>query len=178
MPTNLYGPGDNYSSDNSHVMASLLKKFILAKRNNIKEITCWGTGRPLREFLHVNDLAKACIHALEKWNPDDYHSPLDNYGEKLLYLNVGSGEEVSIRSLVKKIALLTNFDGKIIWDKNKPDGTFRKNLDTSRFKSIGWEPKINLDEGISMEINNIENALNNKSDKGKSLKTFLILICN
>ena len=74
--------------------------------------------------------------------------------------------------MVKKIALLTNFDGKIIWDKNKPDGTFRKNLDTSRFKSIGWEPKINLDEGISMEINNIENALNNKSDKGKSLKNF------
>ena len=172
MPTNLYGPGDNYSSDNSHVMASLLKKFIMAKRNGIREVTCWGTGNPLREFLHVDDLSKACIHALEKWNPNDDLSPIDKYGEKLLYLNVGSGQEVSIKGLAKKIAKLTNFEGKIIWDKNKPDGTFRKNLDTSRFKSIGWEPKINLDEGISMEIKNIEDALNNKSDKGKSLKNF------
>ena len=172
MPTNLYGPGDNYSSDNSHVMASLLKKFIMAKRNGTKEVTCWGTGKPLREFLHVDDLGKACVHALEKWNPNDKHSPIDKYGEKLLYLNVGSGQEISIKSLAKKIAKLINFEGKIIWDKNKPDGTFRKKLDISRFKSMGWEPKINLDKGISMEIKNIEEALNNRSDKGKSLKNF------
>ena len=172
MPTNLYGPGDNYSSEKSHVMASLLKKFIMAKRNGIKEVTCWGTGNPLREFLHVDDLGKACIHALEKWNPNDDHSPIDKNGEKLLYLNVGSGQEVSIKNLANKISKLTNFKGEIIWDKNKPDGTFKKNLDISRFKSIGWEPKINLDEGIYDEIKNIENALNNKSDKGKSLKNF------
>jgi len=122
--------------------------------------------------MHVDDLGKACIHALEKWNPNDKNSPIDKYGEKLLYLNVGSGQEISIKNLAKKIAKLTNFQGKIIWDKNKPDGTFRKNLDISRFKSIGWEPKINLDEGISMEIKNIEDALNNKSNKDESLKNF------
>ena len=95
MPTNLYGPGDNYHSKNSHVLAALLKKFILAKKNNSKNVTCWGSGKPLREFLHVDDFALACIYVLEKWNPDDNYAPKNN-DEKLYYLNVGSGEEISI----------------------------------------------------------------------------------
>ena len=173
MPTNLYGPGDNYCSQNSHVMAALIKKFILAKRNKSEKIICWGTGNPLREFLHVDDLGNACISALEKWNPDDDNAPKDNKGEKLCYLNVGSGEEISIKDLTVKISHLTDFQGSIFWDHEKPDGTFRKVLDNSKLKFTGWEPKIKLDDGIKQVIKNIEYALNDKSDRGKSLRNFL-----
>ena len=172
MPTNLYGPGDNYSDEGSHVMASLIKKFILAKRNNSPEVICWGTGNPLREFLHVEDLGFACIDALEKWNPDYKYAPQDKNGEKLFYLNVGSNEEISIKDLSLKIAALIKYKGRIIWDKSKPDGTFRKNIDSSRIKSIGWEPKINLTTGITKVIKEIEKSLDDKNDKGKSLKNF------
>ena len=173
MPTNLYGPGDNYDSENSHVIASLLKKFILAKRNNLKEVVCWGTGNPLREFLHVNDLASACIHALERWDPNNENAPKDIFGEKLLYLNVGSGEEISIKDLAEKIALLTKYDGNILWDNEKPDGTFRKNLDLSRINSIGWEAKINLNDGLKETIKIINNSLKDKFDKSENLKNFI-----
>ena len=172
MPTNLYGPGDNYHSEESHVLASLIKKFVLAKRSNFEEVSCWGSGKPLREFLHVDDLADACLHVLEQWNPDDPRSPKDKNGNDLYYLNVGSGEEISIRDLAKQIAKLTNYQGKIIWDKSKPDGTFRKKLDSSRLKSIGWSSKIDLNSGIKSTIEEVQLALNNKLDKGKSLKNF------
>ncbi len=172
MPTNLYGPGDNYCSRNSHVMAALIKKFILAKHNKSQKVMCWGTGNPMREFLHVDDLGNACISALEKWNPDDDDAPKDNKGEKLFYLNVGSGEEISIKDLTNKIAFMTGFKGSIIWDRDKPDGTFRKVLDNSKFKFTGWEPKIKLEKGIKEVIKNIEYALNDKSDGGKSLRNF------
>tara|TARA_X000000950_G_C13918534_1_gene662205 strand:- start:5144 stop:6184 length:1041 start_codon:yes stop_codon:yes gene_type:complete len=173
MPTNLYGPGDNYSNEESHVMASLIKKFIIAKRNNFSEVICWGTGNPLREFLHVDDLGFACLKALERWNPDDRDAPKNDNKEKLFYLNVGSGKEISIKDLAIKIAQLTKYEGNIIWDKSKPDGTFRKIMDSTRIKSIGWEPKINLNNGIKQEIHEIEKALNDKSDKGRSIKNFL-----
>ena len=172
MPTNLYGPGDNYSNKDSHVMASLIKKFILAKRNNLKKVVCWGTGKPLREFLHVDDLANACIDVLEKWDPNKTNSPKNKNGENLLYLNVGSGEEISIKNLANKIALLTNYKGDIFWEENKPDGTFRKKLDSTRIKSLGWEPKIKMDDGIVQVIQNIEKSLNDESDRGKSLRNF------
>ena len=172
MPTNLYGPGDNYDIKNSHVMAALLKKFILAKRSNYKNVTCWGTGKPLREFLHVNDLGSACVHVLEKWNPDDCSAPRIEKNEKLFYLNVGSGEEISIKDLAEKIAFLTKYDGKINWDKTKPDGTYRKNLDISRIKSMGWEPKISLEKGIKKVISEIEDSLNDKKIFGNNLKNF------
>ena len=126
MPTNLYGPGDNYHTENSHVLAALLKKFILAKKNNSNFVTCWGSGNPLREFLHVDDFASACIHVLEKWNPDDKNAPKKNNNEKLYYLNVGSGEEISIKELAEKIAFYCKFEGKINWDQSKPDGTYKK----------------------------------------------------
>ncbi len=171
MPTNLYGPGDNYCDESSHVMAALLKKFILAKRNKFKNVKCWGTGKPLREFLHVDDLGDACVHVLEKWNPDYEDSPKYKNGEKLLYLNVGSGEEISIKNLAEKIASLTEYKGDIIWDNAKPDGTFRKNLDISRIKSLGWEPKITLTNGIKKLIEDINITLDDKSNNQK-LKNF------
>ncbi len=172
MPTNLYGPRDNYDSENSHVLAALLKKFIIAKKNQISKVYCWGSGKPIREFLHVDDLADACIHVLEKWDPDNPKAPRDKYGEKLYYLNVGSGEEVSIKRLANLIAKYTDFRGEILWDESKPDGTFRKNLDISRIKSLGWQPKSSLHFGIKKLIEEIEESLNNNSDNSPFLKNF------
>ncbi len=172
MPSNLYGQGDNYDSQSSHVMASLIKKFINAKRNRSNTITCWGSGNPLREFLHVDDLGASCIHVLEKWNPDHQTAPKDENGNRLFYLNVGSEEEISIKSLAKKIAVITNYQGDIIWDESKPDGTYRKNLDISRIKSLGWAPKIKIDQGIKKTIKEIETLIADESDSGRSLKNF------
>ena len=152
MPTNLYGPNDNYDLNNSHVLPALINKFVTAKENNYKEVTCWGTGSPLREFLYVDDLAECCIHALEKWKPKSDHSPLDSKGNDLYWLNVGSEFEISIKDLAMKIANLCKYDGNIVWDHSKPDGTPRKKLDTSKMRSLGWEAKTNLEEGIKMTI--------------------------
>ena len=172
MPTNLYGPKDNYESENSHVLAALLKKFVIAKKKQTSKVYCWGSGNPIREFLHVDDLADACIHVLEKWDPDDPKAPRDKHGQKLYYLNVGSGEEVSIKELANLIAKYTDFKGEILWDNSKPDGTFRKNLDISRIKSLGWQPKLSLKFGIEKLIKEIEESLNNKSDYSPFLKNF------
>ena len=172
MPTNLYGPGDNYDSENSHVLAALLKKFILANKDKSDTVTCWGTGKPLREFLHVDDLGAACVHVLEKWNPDDINAPRTKENEKLYYLNAGSGEEISIKHLAEKIAFYTKYKGQIIWDKNKPDGTYRKKLDISRIKSIGWEPKITLEKGIKNLIFDIKKCLNENNNNDIYLKNF------
>ncbi len=172
MPTNLYGPRDNYDSENSHVLAALLKKFIIAKKNQISKVYCWGSGKPIREFLHVDDLADACIHVLEKWDPDDPKAPRDKDGQKLYYLNVGSGEEVSIKKLANLIAKYTDFRGEILWDESKPDGTFRKNLDISRIKSLGWQPKLSLKFGIKKLIEEIEESINNNYDQTPFLKNF------
>ena len=172
MPTNLYGEGDNYDSESSHVMASLIKKFINANLNNHNIVKCWGSGNPLREFLHVDDLGAACVHVLEKWNPNNETAPKDDKGNSLFYLNVGSEEEISIKSLARKIAFISNFQGKIIWDTSKPDGTYRKNLDISRIKSLGWAPKIKIDEGIKKTIKQIETLIADEDDLGSSLKNF------
>ena len=155
MPTNLYGPGDNYHPENSHVMASLLMKFINAKRNSLKKVTCWGTGSPLREFMHVDDLSKAVLFALEKWDPKDKHAPVDNRNKPLSYLNVGSGDEISIKDLASKIASYVNYEGEILWDSSKPDGTPRKRLDNEKIFSLGWRPTIKLDDGIKNTIKNL-----------------------
>ncbi len=152
MPTNLYGPGDNYHPLNSHVLPALLRKFIDAKKNKLKSVKCWGSGEPYREFLHVDDLAKACVFALEKWDPDDKSSPKDIYGNPLNFLNVGTGIDLSIKDLASKIAQKVGYKGLIEWDKSKPDGTPKKLLDISRIKSLGWTPSISLDDGISKTI--------------------------
>lgn len=153
MPTNLYGPNDNYHPTHSHVMASLIKKFIEAKKMSKSSVTCWGTGNPRREFMHVYDLGRAVLFALEYWSPEDKKSPRDEKGNILNHLNVGTGEDISIKSLANLIADIVNFKGEIIWDESKPDGTFQKKLNIEKIKSLGWEPTINLKEGILKTIN-------------------------
>ncbi len=154
MPTNLYGPGDNYHPNNSHVMASLIKKFCEASLNSYRSVTCWGTGSPLREFLHVNDLGEAVVFTLENWDPSSKNAPLDNSGVPLTFLNVGTGKDISIKDLSEKIAKYTGFKGEIIWDSTKPDGTPKKQLNCQRINDLGWSASISLDEGIKETISN------------------------
>ena len=152
MPTNLYGPGDNYHPRNSHVLPALIKKFSEASIKNDELVICWGSGKPMREFLHVDDLAKACIFSLENWSTFQNEAPCDIHGEKLNYLNVGTGKDISIIELANKIAKVCNFKGKIIWDKSKPDGTPKKLLDSSRLNKLGWNAEIELDNGIQSTL--------------------------
>ena len=156
MPTNLYGPNDNYHPLNSHVVPSLIRKFSIAKRDNLSSVTCWGSGLVCRELMHVDDLADAAIFCLENWFPSEIGAPKDNSGNPLSYLNVGTGKDISIRELAKKIADIVKFDGKVFWDKKMPDGTPRKVLDVSRLKKLGWESKIDLTSGLANTINGLD----------------------
>jgi GDP-L-fucose synthase len=140
MPTNLYGPGDNYHPTNSHVMAALIRRFHEAVASNAPSVTCWGTGTPLREFLHVDDLGAACVFALESWSPR-----LD----QLQYLNVGTGIDFSIKELAYLVAKIVGYEGDIQWDSSKPDGTPKKQLDVSKLGVMGWHAAIPLVEGLS-----------------------------
>jgi GDP-L-fucose synthase len=135
MPTNLYGPGDNYDLKNSHVLPAMLRKFHEAKESNHSDVVLWGTGSPKREFLHVDDLANAVVYALE------------NKLDQSLY-NIGSAEEVSIKELASLIKNIVGFKGEIIWDNTKPDGTPRKLLDSTKMNKLGWNSRINLDYGV------------------------------
>ncbi len=157
MPTNLYGPNDNYHPTNSHVMASLIKKFTDAKKKSLDKVICWGTGKPRREFMHVDDLGKAVLFALENWSPVDKNAPKSESKNLLTYLNVGTGQDISIKELAEKIALFTGYKGEIIWDQSKPDGTPQKKLNIDKIKSIGWSPSITLDEGLKSTINLVMN---------------------
>jgi GDP-L-fucose synthase len=139
MPTNLYGPGDNFDLATSHVMPAFIRRFIEATETRAKKVTLWGSGSPLREFLHVDDLAKAVVLASEKYDSS-------------LHLNIGSGEDLSIKELAFKVANAAGFEGEIEWDSSRPDGTPRKVLDVSRIKALGWKPTITLDEGIASTI--------------------------
>ena len=125
----------------------------------MKSITCWGTGKPLREFLYADDLADACLFSLEKWNSNDADAPRDKFGNKLYWLNVGSNTEITIKNVVEKIAFYVGYQGQIEWDISKPDGTPRKILDTSRMRNLGWEPKIDLDLGIKLTIKSYQNEI-------------------
>jgi GDP-L-fucose synthase len=139
MPTNLYGPNDNFDLENSHVLPALIRKFVDGQKNNSKQVILWGTGNPLREFLHVDDLAKAIIVCLDKYDSSEH-------------INIGSGNEISINELANKISVAAGFKGEIVWDSTKPDGTPRKVLDITKVKSLGWEPLITLDEGIASTV--------------------------
>jgi GDP-L-fucose synthase len=143
MPTNLYGPGDNYHPTNSHVLPALIRRFHEAAEANTPSVTCWGTGTPLREFLHVDDLGDACVFALEHWSP----AP----GE-LTYLNVGTGVDLSIRELAEAVATASGYQGAIEWDSSKPDGTPKKQLDVSRMAALGWCAPIPLAEGLKSTV--------------------------
>ena len=148
MPTNLYGPGDNYISQNSHVLPALIKRFHHAKLNSLEYVTCWGSGLPRREFLHVDDLGDACVFALENWDPNSENAPKDKKGQPLELLNVGTGIDITIKELAEFIANETGYKGQIKWDTSKPDGTLKKLLNINSFKSLGWTAKTSLKEGI------------------------------
>ena len=163
MPTNLYGRGDNYTYGRSHVIPALIRRFWDAKQENHPNVTCWGTGEVKREFLFIDDLAEACITALEKWDPNDEYAPCDNNGNKLSWLNIGSNEEVSIKELAGKISKEIGFKGETIWDYSKPDGTPRKLLDSSKSKLIGWEAKTSLEEGLKKTINYFEKEIESRT---------------
>ena len=150
MPTNLYGPNDNYHPTNSHVIPALIRKFLDAKEKNIKTVSCWGSGNPLREFLYVDDLAEACIYTLEKWSPKVNNDNKNLTNEELCWINVGSDDELSIKELANLISKIIGYEGQIIWDKTKPDGTPRKKLDTTRLKKIGWHARTKLKIGIKL----------------------------
>jgi len=147
MPTNLYGPGDNYSYYSSHVLPALIRKFDEAKEKELKFVKCLGSGNPLREFLYVDDLADACIFVLENWFPSEKKND-----KNINWLNVGSGEEISIKSLAIKIAKVLEYEGEIKWDISKPDGTPRKKLNSSKINKLGWRAKTNLDSGLKKTI--------------------------
>ena len=160
MPTNLYGPGDNYHPQNSHVLPSLIRRFHEAKIKEKKEVFCWGTGSALREFLYVDDLGRSVLFALEEWDPNSPISPRYHDGSLLNLLNVGTGIDISIYDLAHKVAGIIGFKGKIKWDKSKPDGTPKKLLDVTRINEIGWKARVGLDEGITLTYQHYLNELN------------------
>jgi GDP-L-fucose synthase len=147
MPTNMYGPRDNFDLETSHVFPALINRYVTARRKCASEVTLWGTGAPKREFLHSTDLASAVLLAVEKYDSE-------------LHLNIGTGEDLSIKELSTKISQISGFKGGTKWDPSKPDGTPRKVLDVSRLRALGWEPKVSLDEGIRETIQYFESNYN------------------
>ena len=158
MPTNLYGPGDNYHPQNSHVLPALIRRFHEAAQAAATSVTCWGSGSPLREFLHVDDLGDACVFALERWSALAVDAPKDESGEALAFLNVGTGVDCTIKQLAEQVAAATGFVGEIQWDTSKPDGTPKKQLDVSRLKALGWSAQIPLDQGLPMALEDFKHA--------------------
>ena len=144
MPTNLYGPHDNFDSESSHVIPGLIRKFQAAKEADAASVDVWGSGTPLREFLYVDDLAEAVVFLLENLNAEKL------YGSGISHINIGSGAEITIRELAHLIRSVTGFKGRIHFDESKPDGTPRKFLDSSRLSAIGWQAKTSLEEGLKL----------------------------
>jgi GDP-L-fucose synthase len=143
MPTNLYGPNDNFDLENSHVLPALIRRFHEAKLNNLPDVTLWGTGTPLREFMHVDDMAAACIHLVETVDADTLYGRLG-----CTHVNIGTGSEISIGGLAKMVAEIVGYKGDIRWDSSKPDGTPRKLMDVSLLEKLGFRYSIKLEEGI------------------------------
>jgi GDP-L-fucose synthase len=146
MPTNLYGPGDNYHSENSHVIPGLLRRFHEAKQSAAPEVLIWGTGAPMREFLYVDDMAEACLHVMEL--SSEAYSRITQ--PMLSHVNIGTGEDLSIRDLATMIRDIVGYQGRISFDTSKPDGTPRKLMDVGRLHSLGWRARIGLREGLAL----------------------------
>ena len=153
MPTNLYGPGDNYHPENSHVLPALVRRFHEAKVNGASEVVCWGTGSPRREFLHVDDLAEACLHLMDVHNDAGW-------------VNVGTGEDVTIKELAETVARVVGYEGELVWDATKPDGTPRKLLDVSKMSALGWRATTPLEQGIEAVYVDFQHALEHEVLRG------------
>lgn len=153
MPTNLYGPGDNYHPENRHVLPALVRRFHEAKVNGASEVVCWGTGSPRREFLHVDDLAQACLHLMDVHNDAGW-------------VNVGTGEDVTIKELAETVARVVGYEGELVWDTTKPDGTPRKLLDVSKMTSLGWRATTPLERGIEAVYVDFQHALQHEALRG------------
>ncbi len=149
MPTNLYGPGDNYHKVNSHVVPALIRRFHEAKELQSESVTIWGSGSPRREFLYVDDMASACVHVMNM-NKNDFSKLIK---PMMSHINVGSGSDIEIKELALKIKKIVGFNGDIIFDKSKPDGTQRKMMDSSLISNLGWKPEISLSEGLLRAYN-------------------------
>ncbi len=145
MPTNLYGPNDNYHSTNSHVLPALIKRFHMAKENRAESVVCWGTGKPMREFLYVDDLADACVYLMNNYSGNET-------------VNVGTGKEISIMQLAELVANIVGYKGQIKWDTSKPDGTPRKLLDVTKLSILGWNYKTDLEDGIKKTYEDFLNS--------------------
>ncbi|TGL02294.1 GDP-L-fucose synthase [Leptospira bouyouniensis] len=152
MPTNLYGPGDNYHPENSHVLPALMRRFHEAKVNQLPEVVIWGTGKPLREFLYSEDMARACVFLME-----NYDVTGDPKGGE--HVNIGSGIEVSIKELAETVKEVVGYNGKLIFDPTKPDGTPRKLLDVSKLHKMGWKHEVNLNEGVRLTYDDYSKSI-------------------
>ncbi len=137
MPTNMYGPNDTYDLENSHVLPALIRKFHEGKVSGAPSVTCWGTGKPMREFLYADDLARACVFLMENYSQEEF-------------VNVGYGSDVTIRDLAERVRRIVGFKGEIVWDASRPDGTPRKLMDSSRLFALGWKPEVDLETGIRL----------------------------
>jgi GDP-L-fucose synthase len=146
MPTNMYGPNDNYDLQGSHVLPALIRKFHEAKVSGAPTVTCWGTGSPMREFLYADDLGRACVFLMQHYSEEQF-------------INVGFGSELSIRELVEKVQRIIGFTGTAVWDTSKPDGTPRKLMDSSRLFQLGWRPQVDLDRGIRLAYEDFQKRL-------------------
>jgi GDP-L-fucose synthase len=146
MPTNLYGPGDNYQAENSHVIPALIRRFDEARAAGAAEVVIWGTGEARREFLFVDDMAAACVHVL-RMDREDYEAATK---PALSHINVGTGEDLTIRELAERVGRVVGYHGRIVFDTSKPDGAPRKLLDVSRLRALDWAPKVGLDEGLAL----------------------------
>jgi len=153
MPTNLYGPNDNYDLKNSHVIPALLRKFHEAKKNKLPQVEVWGTGSPKREFLHVDDLAAACVYFMDTYSQAGH-------------LNIGTGKDCTIKELAELIQGITGYQGKLYWNTNYPDGTPRKVMNTDKANQLGWEPKISLRDGLKEVYERFESENENENEEG------------
>ena len=165
MPSNLYGPGDNFNENNSHVLPSLIRKFHFAKEEKLPYVTCWGSGNVLREFLYVDDLSKAILVTLKEWDPDFSAASKLKDNSILTYLNVGVGKDISIKDLANMIAKVIGYQGEIKWDITKKDGTPRKLLDISRIEKLGWSQETKLKDGLKITYDYFLKSLSDGSTR-------------
>ena len=146
IPTSLYGPGDNYHSENSHVIPALIRKFHDAKANQLSEVVVWGSGRPRREFVYIDDMSEAIIHVMNL----DLAQYIEHTEDMMSHINIGFGSDVTINELAKQVVKIVGYEGKIIYDLNKPDGVLRKLIDSSLIESLGWRATVGLEEGLTL----------------------------